>query len=378
MIKNINYGRQYIDDTDIRSVASSLRRDKITTGQIVEKFENKINNFLKCKYSLTCNSGTSALFLALQTINLKKNDKIIMPCINFISSYNVAKIFGAKVFLADVDKKTGQMTPDDVINCCRRFKLKKVKALIMMFNGGYPQNAENFIKFKKKLGCVIIEDACHAFGAEYISKRRIFKVGSCKHSDISTFSLHPLKTITTGEGGIITTNSKKYYFKIRKLRSLGIERNSKYHWKYDVVHSGLNFRLTDFQCALGISQLNKINIFLKERKKIAEKYDKELNKISKIIIPIRIKKYKSSNHLYIVNLKKPSLNSKQSLFKFMLKNKIFLQYHYIPLYKFKFFNDKYISNNADSRFSCLLSIIDYYFWVWHKDTENNPFKASYI
>ena len=204
----IPYGRQYIDKKDLSAVQQSLRNEKITTGAYVEKFEKKINQFLKCKYSVSCNSGTSALFLAFKAIDLNKNDKVIMPSINFISSYNIAKVFGAQIFLADVDKSTGQMTPDDIEDCCKKFKLKNVKALVVMYNGGYPQNADKFFKLKKKYGFKIIEDACHALGAEYVFKKKIYKIGSCKHSDISTFSFHPLKTITTGEGGLITSNKK--------------------------------------------------------------------------------------------------------------------------------------------------------------------------
>ena len=131
-----------------------------------------------------------------------------------------------------------------------------------MYNGGYPYNADNFKILKKKLRCYIIEDACHALGATYKSKGKIYKIGSCQHSDISTFSLHPLKSITTGEGGIVTTNNKKIYEKIERLRSLGIKRNNDKHWEYDVIQNGLNLRLTDFQSALGISQLKKIKLFI--------------------------------------------------------------------------------------------------------------------
>ena len=164
MKKIIPYGRQFIDQQDIISVTQSLMKDKITTGLLVDKFEKEINKYLKCKYSVTCNSGTSSIYLALQSIQLKKNDIIIMPSINFIASYNIAKLFGAKVYVADVNSESGQMRPEDVINCCKKFKLKKIKALILMYHGGYPENAEKFRKFRKKLGCYIIEDACHAFG----------------------------------------------------------------------------------------------------------------------------------------------------------------------------------------------------------------------
>ena len=358
-MKIIPYGKQFIDKFDIKAVSKALTKDKITTGEITIKFEQKIKNFLNCKYSLSCNSGTSAIFLALASIELKENDVVIMPTINFIASYNISKLFKAKVFLADVDSLSGQMTPQDVVNCCKKFNLKNVKAIIVMYNAGYPSNAELFYKFKNKLNCYIIEDACHALGAEYTVNYKRFKIGSCKHADISTFSLHPLKTITTGEGGIITTNSRKIYNKCAAIRSHGIKR-LKRHWQYKVSYHGFNFRLNDFQCALGISQLSKIKKFLRYRKKIANKYNKLLSNVSEVDTPQNLKKYTSSNHLYIINLKKPSHKKKQKLLKFMLKNKIFLQYHYIPIYEFKVCKDKHISKNSRKYYESALSLPIYY------------------
>ena len=234
---------------------------------------------------MTCSNGTSALFMAMKAANVSNGDIVIMPSITFVASYNVATILGARVYLADVDPESGQMTPQNIKNCCKKFNLKNIKAIIVMYHSGYPQNAENFKKLKKIFKSTIIEDACHALGAKYQVKDKKFKIGSCKHADISTFSLHPLKTITTGEGGIITTNSKSIYDKLILLRSHGIQRNTKKHWEYDVYNS-LNFRLTDIQCTLGISQLSKIDKFVYKRKKISkikmnEQYHKLLNKILK-------------------------------------------------------------------------------------------------
>lgn len=359
-MKTIPYGRQYIDSTDIKSVLKTLENEKITTGPIVEKFEKEISSYLSCKYSSACSSGTSAIFLAMQAIGLKKNDIIIMPSINFVASYNVAKLFGAKVYLADVNRFTGQMSPNDIEDCCNKFNLKKVKAIILMYNGGYPDNAEKFIKFKKKLKSFIIEDACHALGARYVSKNKTFKVGSCAHADISTFSLHPLKSITTGEGGIVTTNLKKLDKKIKELRSLGIKKDKRKHWKYDVIYNGLNLRLNDFQCALGISQLKKIKLFMSAREKIAKKYNKELKKIKQISCQNFLKNYSSSNHLYLINLKESNHKIKNNLIAYMLKNKIVLQFHYIPLYKFKIFKDKYSGKNAEHYYGTTISLPIYY------------------
>jgi dTDP-4-amino-4,6-dideoxygalactose transaminase len=352
----IPYGRQSISIQDVSEVSKSLREEKITTGNQVIKFENKINKFLRCKYSTACNSGTSAIFLSMQAIRLKKNDVVIMPAINFIAAYNVANLFGARIYLADVNKNTGQMSPQDVEDCCKKFSLKKIKAIIVMYNGGYPENAEKFIKLKKKYKSFIIEDACHALGSTYNIKKISYKVGSCKHSDISTFSLHPLKTITSGEGGIVTTNSKKLDNYIKKFRSLGIEKNPKKHWDYDVKLNGFNFRLNDFQCALGINQLKNINSFLLERKKIYNKYISELKNVTQVSTVNHIKKYQSSHHLFIMHLKKSSQVIKEKFIKFMLKNKIILQYHYIPIYKFKIFKGKYLNNQSEIYYKTAISL----------------------
>ena len=372
LVKKMNfipYGQHFIDSSDIKSVSKALKQKKITSGNEVSKFERKLRDFFGSKFTTVCNSGTSALFLAFSSINLKKKENIIMPSINFVASYNVAKLFGANVFLADVNKYTGQMSPDDVIACCKKNKLRKVKVVLTMYNGGYPQNAEKFFALKKKLGCFIVEDACHALGAKYKLRENFFKIGSCKHADISTFSLHPLKSITTGEGGIVTTNSKFLDRKIKELRSLGINRDYKNHWKYDVLYYGLNLRLNDFQCALGLSQLKKLNSFIKKRKAIADRYSKELKDLSDILIPNYLKNYNSSYHLYIINFKSKNLALKEKLIKFMLKKKIILQYHYIPLYKFTVFNDKYVGKNAEHYYQSSISLPIYYGLRFHEQTK---------
>ena len=365
-MKFIPYGKQCIDNKDVKVVSKVLKNDLITTGYQVIKFEEKIKKFLNAKFSFTCNSGTSALFLALQSIGLKKNDTVIMPAINFIASYNIAKLFNAKIFLADVDKYSGQMSPENIIDICKKFKIKKIKAVITMYNGGYPNNAEKFKSLKKKYKCYIVEDACHALGATYEYKKKNIKIGSCFHSDISTFSLHPLKTITTGEGGIVTTNSKKIGEKIKKLRSLGIEKNKMYHWKYNVENVGFNFRLNDFQCALGISQLSKISKFISFRKKIFKNYQNLLRTLKHINLPQHRNNYQSSHHLFIITLKKQSHTIKDNLIKYMLKNKVILQYHYIPVYKFKVFNGKFINKNSEIYYKSAISLPIYYGLTYKK------------
>ena len=333
-MKFIPYSRQLIDGQDRKLVSKSLHGDLITTGPIVEKFELNIKKYLSCKYSYVCSSGTAAIHLAMLSLNLKKNDVILMPSINFIASYNIANILGLKIFLVDVDELTGQITPEKVLECIKNNKLKKIHALIVMYLGGYPENIANLYSLKKRYNFFIIEDACHALGAEYKFRKKNYKVGACKHADISTFSLHPQKTITSGEGGVITTNTAKVAKNIKLYRNHGILRNKKKHWQYDVIKHGLNYRLSDLNCALGLSQLKKINHFINKRKLIYYKYYNQLKNFHHCLeIPHYSIDNKSSFHLFLININFNKLKgNKNNFIKYLHNNKIISQQHYIPIY----------------------------------------------
>jgi dTDP-4-amino-4,6-dideoxygalactose transaminase len=210
-----------------------------------------------------------------------------------------------------------------------------------MYLGGHPENVIEFYNIKKKLNCYLIEDACHAFGSKYLFNKSFISIGSCKHSDISTFSLHPVKTITSGEGGLITTNNKGFYNRIVSLRSHGINKDKNFHWKYNLNRSGFNYRLSDINCALALSQLKKLNNFINYRKKIFNIYRGYLAKINNLISFPFYKEKRSSYHLFLISIKfNIKKLTKDKLLKFLKKNNIFFQYHYIPIYKFKLFNKK--------------------------------------
>ena len=324
-MKNIPYGKQVIDNSDKKFVIKALSNNLITTGPYVKKFEKSLKKFLACKYSYVCSSGTASLHLSLLSIDLKRGDIVLMPAITFIASFNMAKIMGLKVYLIDVDEYTGQITPDKILNCIKKNKLKKINALITMYHGGYPQNVEKIYELKKKYKFFIIEDACHALGSEYKYKKKFYKIGSCKHSDISTFSLHPLKTITSGEGGIISTNNKKIAKNIELYRNHGISRNKKKYWKYDILKNGFNYRISDINCALGFSQLTKINFFLKKRKQIFYKYVDELSNYSKnLTVQTFDKNIKPSFHLFVININfKKIKKTKDYFIKYFVKKNIY-------------------------------------------------------
>ena len=341
-MNNIPYGKQYIDRDDKKLVLSSLSNDLITTGPLVKKFETELKKYFKCKYSYVCSSGTAAIHLAMLSIGLKKDDIILMPAINFIASYNIAKTMGLKVYLVDVDEYTGQVTSNKILECIKKNKLKKINALLVMFHGGYPEYLKELHHLKKKYNFFIIEDACHALGAEYRYRDKFFKVGSCKHADVSTFSLHPLKTITSGEGGIVTTNKNQIAKNVQLFRSHGILRNKKKYWQYNVIKNGFNYRLSDINSALGLSQLKKISFFLKKRKKIFDKYLKEFkNYNQKLKIPEYSINIKPSYHLFLINIEFNQLKkNKDHFMKYLNYNNIIAQQHYIPIYKFSVYNEK--------------------------------------
>jgi dTDP-4-amino-4,6-dideoxygalactose transaminase len=359
-MKIIPYGRQYIDSQDIRFVSKALKEDLITTGHYVKKFETTVKNKLGSKFALTCSNGTSGLHLAFKAIDLKKNDIMVMPAINFVAAYNMSKIMGAKIFFADVDKFTGQMTPKTLLACIKKNKLKKIKAILTMYMGGYPENVLEFYQIKKKYKCFLIEDACHALGAKYKQNSKNIYIGSCKHSDIAVFSFHPVKTITTGEGGLVTTNNNLFYKRILEFRSHGIIRDKKsYHWKYNIYEPGFNYRLSDINCALGISQLKNIDLFINYRSRIFKFYRQNLKKIENIFLPNYNIKNKSSYHLFIASINFKN-NTKNDLLNFYKKNKIMLQYHYIPVYKFSFFKKKIKLPNCEYYYKNTLSFPIYY------------------
>jgi len=273
-------------------------------------------------------------------IGLKKNDVVIMPAVNFIASANMAKVSGAKIYFADIDYNTGQITPQSIIDCLKKNKIKKVKAIITMYMGGYPRFIKDLYRLKKKLNCYLIEDACHAFGASYEINKKKFTIGSCLHSDICTFSFHPLKTITTGEGGLITTNKSSMANKIKLYRSHNIEKKN-FYWNYSINDVGFNFRLSDINCALGYSQLKRLNHFINKRKKIYNIYKNEFSSENHIKIIDSEKKTNSSYHLVIawVNFERLRM-TKSIFFKKLVKKNIFCQFHYIPIFNFKNFKVK--------------------------------------
>lgn len=358
----ISYGKQNIIKKDILAVIKALQSDYLTTGPNTKNFEKNFEKKIKCKYALSCSSGTSAIHLALLALNVKKGDVVIIPVINFIASLNMLEHLKARVYFADIDEHTGQMTPETLKNCIKKNKLNRIKLVITMYNGGNPHNAEKFYNLKKKYKFYLMEDACHALGGKYHSTKNSY-VGSCKFSDIATFSFHPLKSITTCEGGMVTTNNFNIQKKIKQIRNHGMERKKtgklNYNWKYKIVYPGFNYRLSDVNSSLGSSQLSRLDKLIKKRVKVALLYKNKLNDYFKYIKLPEVNIAKTASHLFIVNFKLKNLKiNRDEIIKELYNQGIITQVHYIPINSHPYYKkyNKINFENAKKYFKSSLSL----------------------
>jgi len=329
----IRYSQPDINKQDIKSAASILKGSSLTQGKKLLEFEKKVSLKVKAKYSVGVNSATSALYIAYKAIGLKKNDYLWTSANTFASTANCALHFGTKVDFVDINPNTYNMCLDNLEKKLKNTKKKNLpKVIVPVHFAGLPCDMEKLHYLKKLYNFKIVEDASHAIGAIYKNN----PIGSCKYSDITVFSFHAIKVITTGEGGMAVTNNLNYFKKMSQLRSHGIvpnknNKNKNEIWNYTQIDLGLNFRLTEFQSALGISQLKKLNHFISKRNKIFDYYNKALSK-TKIITPKKQKNFKSSNHLYVIRLDKIKNITQRKIYYSMKKLNIELNLHYIPVY----------------------------------------------
>jgi len=333
-MKHIPYGRQFIDKDDIREVVKVLKSDWLTQGPAVQKFEEALARYCGAKYAVVVSSGTAALHLACLASGLKKGDEAITSSITFLATPNAVLYTGAKPIFADIDYDTVNINSEDI----EKNITKKTKVILPVHFAGLPCDMPEIARIARKHNLIVIEDACHALGAEYKADDRWLKVGSCKHSDMTVFSFHPVKHITTGEGGVITTNDRRIYERLKTLRTHGVYKDKKTTkkgaWYYEMRELGFNYRLTDIQCALGLSQLKRIDSFIARRREIAKMYHRKLLKIDEIELPAGEKNSKSAWHLYVIRVRENRNRqlSRNKLFSYLRKSDIGVQLHYIPVY----------------------------------------------
>jgi len=330
------YGKQHIDNDDIAAVIQVLRSELITQGPAIEKFESKIADYVGAKYAVAFSNGTAALHGACFAAGISPGDEVITTPITFLASSNCVMYVGGTPVFADIKSDTYNIDPEQI-----EAKIsKKTRAIIAVDFTGQPVEIDRINEIAQKNNLIVIQDAAHSLGAEYDGR----KVGAL--ADMTMFSFHPVKHITTGEGGVIVTNDEEYYNKLVLFRSHGVTRNPELMrqndgpWYYEMIDLGYNYRMTDLQAALGISQMDKLVRFVEKRRHIAKNYNDAFRDMSGLIIPFQHSRALSSWHLYVLGWKPEAFKAdRKMIFESMRAENIGVHVHYIPIHKQPYYRD---------------------------------------
>lgn len=330
MSEFISYGRQSLDEEDIQAVIETLRSPFLTQGPKVKKFEQAIADYIGVKYAVAFSNGTAALHGACYAAGIGEGDEVITSPITFAASANCVRYVGGTVVFADIDAKTYNIDPAQV----RANITDKTKAIIPVDFTGQPVDIDAIMDIAHEHNLVVIEDGAHSLGATYKGR----KVGQT--ADMTMFSFHPVKPVTTAEGGVIVTNNEEYYKKMLQFRSHGIEATDyaaeQGGWYYEMTDLGYNYRMTDLQAALGVSQLKKLDSFIARRQEIARQYDEAFKDVPNIVTPTLLDDVASGWHLYMIQLE--GVDRKQ-VFNAMRAANIGVHVHYIPVYWHPYYRD---------------------------------------
>jgi perosamine synthetase len=351
------YGRQWIEEDDISAVAEVLKSDWLTTGPTVEKFENAVAEFVGAKYAVSFSSGTAALHAAMYAAGIGPGDEVIVPPMTFVATANAVVFQGGRPVFADVDPNMLLLDPanaEEKIN-------SRTKAIVAVDYAGHPCDYDALREIAERHGLVLIADACHALGAEYKGR----KVGTL--ADLTAFSFHPVKHVTSGEGGMVTTDDRNFAQRMRLFRNHGItndhrQRQAAGSWIYEMVELGYNYRLTDIQCALGLSQLRKLSGWISRRRQIAHFYSTTFADMS-ALIPLKVRENVShAYHLYVVQLNFATLSADRSMvFQRLREMGIGVNVHYIPVHLQPFYRKKFRTESglcpiAETAYEKILSL----------------------
>lgn len=325
-MKTYGYGHQLIDEADVQSVVDVLRGEALTCGPAVAEFEKAICNYTGAKFCVAVANATAGLHIAALAAGLGPGDEAITSPITFLSSANCIAFAGARPVFADIESDTANIDPSEIENKIT----SKTKAVVPVHFAGQSCDMERISEIARAHGLKVIEDAAHAIGSDY----KGVKVGSCRYSDMTVFSFHPVKTITTGEGGAVTTNDPDLYRRLKALRAHGIYKDGDMAqtWEYEMRDLGYNYRITDFQCALGLSQLKKLDAFKRRRREIVTFYNERLG------LPHLVEREFSNAcfHLYPVLVE----NRREFYFKAREKG-LNLQVHYIPVHTQPYYREAF-------------------------------------
>ena len=326
----IPYGRQSINEQDIEAVVNVLKSDYLTTGPKIAEFERKVADYTGAKYAVAIANGTAALHAACYAARIGEGDEVITTPITFAASSNCVLYCGGTPVFADINPETYNISPEDI----ERKITPKTKAIIAVHFTGQPCEMEQIHAIAHKYNLTVIEDGAHALGAEYQEKR----VGTL--SDMTTFSFHPVKHITTGEGGMILTDNPELYQRLKLFRTHGITREEELltkndrPWYYEQLDLGYNYRITDIQCALGVSQMDRLPEFLEKRKQIAKRYNEAFAANEQIQLPYQKEGCDNAWHLYVIRIKN---GKRKEVFEKLRAAGIGVNVHYIPVYQHPYY-----------------------------------------
>lgn len=349
----IPYGRQTIDEDDINAVVDVLKSDYLTTGPKIAEFEQAVVSYTGAKYAVAISNGTSALHAACFAAGIGRGDEVITTPLTFAASANCVLYCGGTPVFADVDPYTYNIDPEDI----RKKITDKTKAIIAVHLAGQPCDMDEIHSIAQEHNLIVIEDGAHALGSVYKGK----KVGCL--SDMTTFSFHPVKPITTGEGGMIMTDNEELYKRLVLFRSHGITRDNSMMtrnegpWFYQQLDLGYNYRITDIQCALGCSQMRKLDKFLKRRRELVERYNNAFIECDNIVTPYQLPDTQSGWHLYIVQVKN---HDRKQVFETLRDKGIGVNVHYIPVYMHPYYQEHGYKDvhcaNAEEIYSHIISL----------------------
>lgn len=334
----IPYTKPYIDESDIEEVKRVLQSGWLTQGPYIEKFERRFAEQIGVRYAVAFSSGTAALHGAYSAAGIEAGDRVLVPPITFVATANAVCYLGGIPVFIDVEPDTGNIDMNQVEDCLRS---ENIKAVVGVHYGGHPVDLKRIAQLAKEKGVLVIEDACHALGAQYENE----KIGNCTYSDLAVFSFHPTKHITTGEGGIVTTNNEKYYKHLIRFRNHGIRKEGFEYaipgpWHYEVVQLGYNYRLSDIQAALGYSQLRRLPTIVKLRREKAAYYNAHFQNNPYFSTPIEKTYAMHSYHLYSIRLREELVQYKAELMEALKMKQIGTQVHFIPVYWHPFYQKK--------------------------------------
>ena len=338
------YGRQTIEDDDIAAVAQALRADFLTTGPLVEAFETAFAAQVGARHAVACANGTAALHLAMLALDVQPGEVCIVPAITFLATANCARYVGAEVVFADVDPATGLMTPDTLAQALTRVGDRQLRAVLPVHLRGDTAELPALAALAQNAGAVLVEDAPHALGSTMSFGNVSERVGDGRHSAMATFSFHPVKTIATGEGGMVTTNDDRLAQRLKTLRSHGMVRpEGADPWIYEMPEPGFNYRLPDILCALGLSQLAKLDRFAARRRALAARYAQGLAPLAPLVTPAARPDWSDPVlHLMVVLIDFQAAGRTRGQVVDDLKARgVGTQVHYIPVHTQPYYRDRY-------------------------------------